>query len=67
MIDYEGLRKVIQDSGLKNSYIAKHLGITDTTFSRKIQGKNKFDIIEVNKLTRLLNLSDADVKRIFFA
>lgn len=51
----------------KKTYLvcAKHLGVSVTTFSDKMNGKRKFNVEEVNMLSSMINLSDAEKVDIF--
>lgn len=44
---------------------AEYLGITVTTFNNKINGRGKFYVDEVNKLSKLLRLSNEEKINIF--
>ena len=65
MIDTERLKSKISESGLKKGYIAEQLGITYAGFNLKETGKSEFTASEIQKMRKLLSLSDRDVKSIF--
>lgn len=68
MTNTERLRKIISNSGLKYSYIAEKIGLTYQGFKNKIENKNLFNVEEVDKLCKLLNITDVYQKEeIFFA
>lgn len=68
MTDTEQLRKIISNSGLKYSYVAEKIGLTYQGFKNKIENKNLFNVEEVDKLCKLLNITDIYQKEeIFFA
>ncbi len=68
MTNTEQLRKIISNSGLKYSYIAEKIGLTYQGFKNKIENKNLFNVEEVDKLCKLLNITDIYQKEeIFFA
>lgn len=68
MTDTERLRKIISKSGLKYSYIAEKIGLTYQGFKNKIENKNLFNVEEVDKLCKLLDITDIYQKEeIFFA
>ena len=68
MTNTERLRKIISNSGLKYSYIAEKIGLTYQGFKNKIDNKNLFNVEEVDKLCKLLNITDVYQKEeIFFA
>lgn len=58
----------IQKSGLKKSYIAQALGITQKTLANKIANRCEFKASEINALCKLLCITDpAEKEAIFFA
>lgn len=68
MTNTELLNERIQKSGLKKSYIAKVLGVVDSTLSRKINGAQDFTSTEIRTLCTLLRIDDLEEKEaIFFA
>lgn len=68
MTDTERLRTIISKSGLKYSYVAEKIGLTYQGFKNKIENKNLFNVEEVDKLCKLLNITDIYQKEeIFFA
>ena len=68
MTNTERLRKIISNSGLKYSYIAEKIGLTYQGFKNKIENKNLFNVEEVDKLCKLLNITDVYQKEeLFFA
>lgn len=68
MTDTERLRKIISKSGLKYSYVAEKIGLTYQGFKNKIENKNLFNVEEVDKLCKLLDITDVYQKEeIFFA
>lgn len=68
MTDTAKLNKRIEDSGLKKSYIAKVLGVADSTLSRKIANMQEFKASEIDTLCNILNIETLEEKEaIFFA
>lgn len=68
MTDTARLERVISESGYKKSYIAKVIGLTPATLSRKIRNSSEFKASEIEGLCRLLGINDPGVKAaIFFA
>lgn len=68
MTDTVRLQEIIKASGLKKSYIAKELGITAETLSRKIRNKSNFNSCEIKTLSRILGIKSlTDIDKIFFA
>lgn len=64
--DTEGLKKAIEDSGLKMNFICDHIGITYATLRRKINNETEFTASEIMAMALLLNLSDQQRTNIFF-
>lgn len=62
----ELLRKKIEQSGLKLTYVAERLGLTYQGFKKKLDGDTEFKASEIAVLKDLLKLSDAEVQAIFF-
>jgi len=60
------LRKKIDDSGYKVSFIAKKCGLTYHGFMKKVNNESEFKASEIQILKELLNLSDEDCNAIFF-
>lgn len=67
MSNTELLLAYITQSGLKKNYIAKVMGITPYTLSKKINRVRDFRVSEMRMLCKLLNITEADRSRIFFA
>lgn len=67
MTDTLLLDKKIKESGLKKSFILKKLGISKTTFMKRQNGSSRFKAAEIYVISDLLNLSEEDRKKIFFA
>ncbi|WP_313961751.1 helix-turn-helix transcriptional regulator [uncultured Parvimonas sp.] len=65
MIDLEKLRNLIDDSGLKINYIANELNISREGLYHKLEGKTEFKVSEVQKLAKVLNMSN-DMRNIIF-
>lgn len=53
--------------GLSVEQVAKMLGIDTVSLYRKMNGESDFFRNEIDVLRRKLNLSDADLLKIFFA
>lgn len=60
------LRKKIDDSGYKLTFVARQLGITYQGFLKKINNDTEFKVSEVAMLRTLLNLTDTEFEQIFF-
>ena len=63
----EELKKRIDERGLKIRYIAEKLGISHEAMYNKVKGKTEFKVSEVAALAKVLNLSDKEIRSIFFA
>lgn len=61
------LDQAIQDSGLKKSHIAEHLGVSRAGLSNLLRGRSEFKASQMQKISQLLNLSDEQRTAIFFA
>ncbi len=62
------LEKIISESGYKKNYIAKVLGMTPYSLSRKINNVSEFSSSEIKGLCELLSIQELDEKEaIFFA
>lgn len=61
------LEKLINESGLKKSYIAKALKLSRQGFKNKCKNKSPFNSVEINMLCELLNITKlTDKEQIFF-
>lgn len=67
MINVDELKKAIDDSGYKLTFIAKKLNLSYQGFLNKMQGKYEFTASEIKILCDLLHLTDEKRKVIFFA
>lgn len=54
-IDRDDINKTIKRKGLKKSYIAEQIGITPTTFWKKLSGQAKFTKAELYMLSDILD------------
>ena len=61
------LRAEIVRHGETNAMLAKHLGVTDATFSNKLNGKVEFTQSEIGAIKNHYDLSSDRVVEIFFA
>lgn len=66
MINVDELKKAIDDSGYKLTFIAKKLGLSYQGFLNKMQGKYEFTASEIKILCDLLHLTEEKRKKIFF-
>ena len=67
MTDLCLLKKVIIDSGVPLSVIARKTNISRESLYNKINGKTEFKASEMNSLAIVLKLSDEMKNKIFFA
>jgi len=68
MTDTKELEKIIKDSGLKKSYIAKAVGLSRQGLDNKVKNRSPFTSTEICILCRLLCITSLKEKeRIFFA
>ena len=65
MTDTERLKRIVDDSGLKRSFIAEKMGISYQGYHKKESGQSEFLASEIAVLQDLLNLSIKDVGEIF--
>ncbi|MCI6172658.1 MAG: helix-turn-helix domain-containing protein [Clostridiales bacterium] len=61
------LRRYIEQSGLKRTYVAGKLGLSYQGYLNKESGKSEFTQSEIQSLCDLLSISAQDKERIFFA
>lgn len=64
-MDMELLQKKIEDSGLKQVYLAKKLGISRFGFAEKMKNPERWKVAEAATMIKLLNLSKSESKKIF--
>ena len=50
----ERISAAVEDSGLKQKYIADRIGVSEPTFSAILAGKRKVDVEEFFRLCRVL-------------
>lgn len=68
MTNKELLNERIEKSGMKKSYIAKVIGMSPGSLSRKIANQRDFKASEINALCKLLGIEAPEEKEaIFFA
>lgn len=67
MTDSEALNKVIENSGLKLTFIARALKLSREGFYKKLNNKTEFKASEIVKMQEILNLSNEQRDKIFFA
>lgn len=67
MTNTELLRKKIDQSGYKLTFIARECGLTYQGFMNKVNNESGFFASEIMILQKLLRLTQAEVMAIFFA
>lgn len=65
--DTDTLKAIIDDSGLIKEYIAEALGIPLTDYMDRENGIQEFTASEIQEMRKLLNLSNSQIKKIFFS
>jgi transcriptional regulator with XRE-family HTH domain len=65
--DTEKLKKVIEASGLKKSYIAERLNLSRSGYLKKENGTTEFVASEIQELTKILSLTRSQVYDIFLS
>lgn len=62
------LKKFINDSGLKMTYIAQQMGISRAVLWRKINNLSSFDQYEIERICRIVGIKTAEDRiAVFFA
>lgn len=65
-LPYKKLRELMIERGLTHEAVSDKLGITKTTFSRKINGQQPFKTVEIYKLVAFLKIPKNDIYDYFF-
>lgn len=65
MTDSEALNKVIENSGLKLTFIARALKLSREGFYKKLNNQTEFKASEIVKMQEILNLSNEQRDKIF--
>ena len=60
------VKDLLQDKGIKRSYLAKKLGISYNTLTNKLTGKSEFSILQIVKIKEILELDDEFSTNLFF-
>jgi len=61
------LKQKINESGLKNKFLAASCNVTERTFNNKLKGRTPFVQDEILILKKILRLTDDELSLIFFA
>lgn len=67
MVNAQLLDKKIEESGYKINFLLEKLGLSKSGFLLKRKNQRPFRSAEIYVLTDFLNLSEEEVKEIFFA
>ena len=67
MVNTKLLREKIDEHGFNMLFVAQKLGITYQGLLNKMQNKSEFTASEIQILTSLLNLTEKERNKIFFA
>ncbi len=63
--NHRALRGLIVTKGFTERDVAKKIGLTKETFSKKMNSKSMFNVDEIAKLTDLLNIDCNDIYKYF--
>ena len=66
-MNYKLLNEKIRDSGMTIVAIANKSGILRETLYNRLSGKTEFKVSEIMRISQILNLSEIDRDKIFFA
>lgn len=66
MVDTNKLKGKIVERGMTQAEVAEKIGISKATYYRKMKEGGNFSIEEVNKMTKIIPLSDSEAINIFF-
>lgn len=67
MTDSARLKELVENSGIKKSFIAKKMGISYQGYVKKENGRSQFLANEIAVLKDLLRLSNKEVAEIFLS
>lgn len=68
MVNVLKLKAKLVENGKNVDFLAKNIGVNRATIYRKLDGGgNDFTIGEVDKISRVLNLTAEDINGIFFS
>jgi len=65
-MNYEKLRAAVRRSGLKQSFIAKEMGVSDQVIHNRLTGVAQFRLDEISSICRVLKLTKKERDAIFF-
>ena len=67
MVDARKLLATMALNGDSQTSLCKKIGLTTSTFNGRIHGSSDFKVNEIQKISRLYNLTERDMCAIFFA
>ena len=62
----EILKLLMKNKDIKRSYLAKKIGISYNTLTKKLNGQAEFSALEISKIKKYLELDDKLSANIFF-
>lgn len=65
--DYSKLLGRIREFGSTQEKVAKEIGMDKSTLSFKLNGKSSFTSLEIDKICKLLDISNSEIGAYFFA
>ena len=65
-VDYSKLLGRIREFGITQEKMAKEIGINKSTLSSKLNGRTSFTAFEIDKICKLLDISNAEIGAYFF-
>ena len=67
MINTNKLKGLMREREITQEYLAKTVGIRQSTLNLKLNNKRHMFLDEAEKIARVLDISDTDFKSYFFA
>lgn len=67
VFNYDYLRKLIKESSLSVSEIAKKTGISEQTLNKTLNNDRDFYISEIYKIVNILQIDQKQIDRAFFS
>ena len=64
MINTQEIRQAIKRRGLKESWIAEQIGLSQPAFSNRITGRSKMTLEDLQNINRVIHLTDEEIKTI---
>jgi predicted transcriptional regulator len=61
------LSEAIENRGVKKSFVAQQIGVSVSTFWRKMKGSSEFTLNEIRIIAATLRLTDKEICDIFFS